>query len=282
MNISVFCLLAFLGYTLAGTVNRPKSISIALQRTENGIEKLSKKGYTLEKIHEIRKSSRFVKKSGSKASPSIPLYDDIDIAYYGDICIGTPCQKFTVIFDTGSADLWVPSVKCHSETCSKHNRYNSSASSTYVADGKSYDIVYSTGESYGFVSQDTVEVAGIAVTNQSFGEATKVDSRLETKSDGILGLAFPPCALTHEFPWFLHAWEQKLLEKYEFAFWLSPYADGHMKGELTLGGVNPDHYKGEFTCTKVTHPCYWEIHLEGGEVQGPSVSPSAMEAVRPL
>ena len=51
--------------------------------------------------------------------------------YYGSVSIGDPPQPFTACFDTGSADLWVPSTACATDGCADHQHFVQSRSRTF-------------------------------------------------------------------------------------------------------------------------------------------------------
>jgi hypothetical protein len=56
-------------------------------------------------------------------------------------------------------------------TLDLHHKYDSSKSSSYVANGTNFQIQYGSGAMSGFLSQDTVTLGGLTAKNQVFAEA---------------------------------------------------------------------------------------------------------------
>ncbi|KAJ4826247.1 hypothetical protein Tsubulata_044547 [Turnera subulata] len=200
----------------------------------------------------------------SQDTDIVALKNYLDAQYYGDIAIGTPAQKFTVIFDTGSSNLWVPSTKCYlSIACFFHSKYKASQSSTYKKNGTSADIHYGTGAISGFFSNDNVKVGDLVVKDQAFIEATKEPGLtfMMAKFDGILGLGFQEISVGNAVPVWDNMVKQGLVKEPVFSFWLNRKVGEEEGGELVFGGVDPNHYKGKHTYVPVTQKGYWQFNM---------------------
>ncbi|KAJ0018870.1 hypothetical protein Pint_09848 [Pistacia integerrima] len=200
----------------------------------------------------------------SRDTDIVALKNYMDAQYYGEIGIGTPPQNFTVIFDTGSSNLWVPSSKCYfSLPCFMHPKYKSSQSSTYKKNGKPAAIQYGTGAISGFFSYDHVKVGDLVVKDQEFIEATKEPgvTFMVAKFDGILGLGFQEISVGNAKPVWDNMVKQGLIKEPVFSFWLNRHVDEEEGGEIVFGGVDPSHYKGKHTYVPVTQKGYWQFDM---------------------
>ncbi|XP_021734549.1 aspartic proteinase-like [Chenopodium quinoa] len=201
---------------------------------------------------------------GSPDPDVVYLKDYLGAQYYGEISIGTPPQKFSVIFDTGSSNLWVPSSKClFSIPCYFHSKYSARKSKTYTAIGKSCHIKYGSGSISGFFSQDDVQVGDQLVKDQIFIEATREGSIsfLLAKFDGIFGLGFQEISVGNATPVWYNMVEQELVKDPVFSFWLNRDTTAEVGGELVFGGVDEKHYKGKHTYVTLTEKGYWQFDM---------------------
>lgn len=135
-----------------------------------------------------------------------------NILDFATVGLGTPPQEFKVVLDTGSSNLWVPSSKCNSIACFLHAKFDSSASSTYKANGSEFEIRYGSGSLSGFVSSDALDFAGLKIKNQLFAEATEEPGLAFAfgRFDGILGLGYDTISVNHITPPFYELINQKV------------------------------------------------------------------------
>uniref|UniRef100_A0A8C6VK18 pepsin A n=1 Tax=Naja naja TaxID=35670 RepID=A0A8C6VK18_NAJNA len=203
---------------------------------------------------------------------SEPMQNYLDIEYTGTISIGTPPQQFTIIFDTGSANLWVPSVYCSSAACSDHRKFNPQQSSTFHATSRTLSITYGTGSMTGFLGYDTVQVGSIQVTNQIFGlSQTEPGSFLYySPFDGILGLAYPRMSASDATPVFDNMMSEGLVSQDLFSVFLS--SDGQNGSFVMFGGIDDTYFTGNLNWVPVTVEYYWQITLDSITVNGQSIA----------
>ncbi|KAI8820239.1 aspartic peptidase domain-containing protein [Fimicolochytrium jonesii] len=213
----------------------------------------------------------------------IPLTNFMNAQYFGEITIGTPPQTFSVVLDTGSSNLWVPSTRCSSIACWLHRRFDAGKSSTFKANGTSFAIQYGSGALEGIISNDVLGVGDLSIKNIDFGESTKEPGVTFAvgRFDGIFGLAFDNIAVQKVVPPVYRMIEQGLLDEPLFGAWFGDNADGGAGGEITFGGVDKSHYTGDITWAPVIRKGYWEVQLQnvtlGNENLGVSTFRAAID-----
>jgi len=208
--------------------------------------------------------------------------------YFGDIYVGGPKpQPYSVVFDTGSGHLILPSRSCTSETCMKHRRYASTDSSTGVDiehDGslvpsglksqQQVRISFGTGEISGEFVKEQVCLSSSPTdcTNMRVVLATTMTAEPFSRFDfdGVLGLGTTALALNENFNFFGQMVQSQPSMQHRFAVYLAK--DDAGQSAISFGGHQEQTAASEIKWAPVARPelGYWQVNVKqiriGGQV----------------
>jgi cathepsin D len=85
---------------------------------------------------------------------------------------------------------------------------------------------------------------------------------IAAKFDGILGMAYPTISVDNLKPVFNTMLDQGAITQPVFGFWLDRNPDDPNGGELTLGGLDANHYVPPITWAQVTREGYWQFRMD--------------------
>ncbi|KAF9194687.1 hypothetical protein BGZ49_003145 [Haplosporangium sp. Z 27] len=204
--------------------------------------------------------------TASSSGSSVPVTDyGVDSEYYGVASVGSPGQSFKFIFDTGSADIWVPSTNCKSLTCQVHPTFNSTKSSTFKKDGRPWSIKYGDGSSAsGILGSDFVTVGNIKL-RQTIGLTTlESDLFAFSPQDGLFGLGFSSIESVAGVKTFMdNAIAAKAVAQPVFSVFLpSIRRNGGVGGSYLFGAIDKTKYSGSLTYVPVTTQGYWQVAIQ--------------------
>lgn len=195
----------------------------------------------------------------------------ISLGYYGEISVGTPPQKFNVVFDTGSSDLWVVSSNCQSDICSRQRKFDYGQSSSYEENddeesGSLINVEYGSGSMNGHAGKDVIRLANgqIEIEDQGIVDATTLSRDfIGSPFQGIFGLGLAGISSSKHDPPFQTMINQNLVEQPLFAIYSQ-----HNAGEIDFGGIDHSRYEGDLQYADNVDDGYWMISIDSASFQG--------------
>jgi len=182
--------------------------------------------------------------------------------YVGIVDIGNPPQAIPVIFDTGSANVWITSTLCRNILCLKQASYNPTISKDFHDLGAKVDVSIGLGEIKGDLIQDTIVLGNMAITGQRFGEVLFETGNVFDRGafSGVIGLAYPKMTEYGIIPIFDNIIKQRKLRHNLVAFYYSNIPRDH--GLVTFGYIDRTKFVGKIIYFKVIDFFYWTIKID--------------------
>ncbi|GAA5984801.1 hypothetical protein JCM11641_002744 [Rhodosporidiobolus odoratus] len=219
------------------------------------------------------------------------LNSEADLSYYAPVGIGVPPQYMNCILDTGSADLWLASSLCASDSATSTSSstgctldtplYNTTLSSTSLDMNTSFSVRYGSGSAQGEIWQDYVGFAGYNVSSQGFALVEQVsEGLLSGEISGLMGLGWQPLAASHVTPFWQNLYSASALPFPGFAVSLTRFinvpnaASIEPGGSITFGYLNASLYSSEINYVPIPSGAesYWVVKMDGVRVNGTNVT----------
>lgn len=167
-------------------------------------------------------------------------------------------QPFTVVVDSGSADLWVPntnacSAKDLQPSCEAYGTYNAQNSDSYIQlSNDTYKLAYGLGTSEAYLANETIQVQGVEVPNFGFFNTFNVTDQ----TMGILGVGFTAREATaaqfgFEQPTLMDSLiAQGVVKRRILSLYLNDQDAG--VGSMLFGAVDKEKYSGDLVTLAMT------------------------------
>ncbi|KAH9976060.1 aspartic peptidase domain-containing protein [Russula vinacea] len=181
-------------------------------------------------------------------------------SWAGTIQVGTPSKEYSVVFDTGSADLLLFGPSC--PTCQGHDIYDPSQSSTANDLKTPFNFTYSFGNLTGDVFTDSVAVGGFKVSNETLGVISITGANYNATNfgaDGVLGMGFKGLSLYNSSSVF-----ETLVNGSQLPEPVVGMVLADSNPELIVGGRDSSRYKGDLVYTPVdtNNTDLWDTTLD--------------------
>lgn len=205
------------------------------------------------------------------------------VAYFGDVLVGFPePQRFSVLFDTGSGHVILPSSVCGAPACLGRNAYDRALSTSAVdldfggqevsADAAERDevsISFGTGEVKGRFAEEAVCLGGPAAQDDCVRVRVVLATDMSTDPfaafafDGVAGLGLAALAVNPAFSLVGRLGGGGFLPQPRFGVFLAGEAATSSAGEITFGGHDEERVHSPFSWASVVNPDdgYWQVQV---------------------
>ncbi|CAG8732522.1 19870_t:CDS:2 [Cetraspora pellucida] len=202
-----------------------------------------------------------------------------DLRYTSSMIIGG--QNISLLIDTGSSDLWVPSVYCSSSACTNGSRYDPAKSTTYkpLPVPNNFTLSYDDGSAInGFKATETVTIGGLSITQQPFGVVTTFNSN-GFRGGGVMGIKFSPSRRFNATGVIQTMKAQKVINKALVGIHLgATKVNANDASYVTFGDI-PNEYANSISYNKVVENNRWTISMSDILLDGNSLGIKAITLV---